>query len=145
MPVDAALPPEVSAGHTAIYTPTVANTPNQIAREVDYLRLCLSRLVENTIHSRSQTESKSTESTKSEESEGYSPWHPPEHTELIAVDEADRLKTAGLEQMRDIYDRGKLGLVLIGMPGIEKRLARYPQLPRFGPKRVGFDCGELRN
>jgi hypothetical protein len=49
-------------------------------------------------------------------------------TRLILVDEADRLKMVSLEQMRAIFDAGGVGLVLIGMPGIEKAYGALPTI-----------------
>lgn len=105
---------------TIFYTPTVHNTPRTIDKDLSWLHTRFSWAVETALHPDTR---------------------PPElihrngpYVELLIVDEADRLKTPGLEVLRDHHDRTGIGLVLIGMPGIERRLARYPQLY----SRVGF-------
>lgn len=50
------------------------------------------------------------------------------HTKLIIIDEADRLRPVSLEQIRDIYDSKNISIAFIGMPGIENKLSRYAQL-----------------
>ncbi|MCD5353717.1 AAA family ATPase [Kineosporia mesophila] len=57
-----------------------------------------------------------------------------DHVEFLVVDEAECLTPSALKHLRDRFDRHHLGLILIGMPGIEKRLTRYPQLY----SRIGF-------
>ncbi len=114
--------PEIMECRTIFYTAPVTATPERVEREVqgawkqfNTLLVEMDRVLRNV-------------------TVWNYPLALPNCVELIIVDEADRLKPAALEQLRDIYDRSRIGLVLIGMPGIEKRLARYPQLY----SRVGF-------
>ncbi len=100
---------------TVLYTPGVVNTPRIVGRDLAGLWRAVSGLARRAAW---QTDA-------AQAAQG---------PDLLIVDEADRLKTAALEQLRDVYDRRHLGLVLIGMPGLQKRLARYPQLY----SRIGF-------
>ena len=55
-------------------------------------------------------------------------------TELIIIDEAERLTPTSLELLRDLHDRHHVALMFIGMPGIDQRFRHYPQLY----SRLGF-------
>jgi AAA domain-containing protein len=109
-------PPDSGPWQTILYTPAVVNTPRIIERDVGGLWRAVFGLARRAIVGHPDPE------------------RGPRPPDLIVVDEADRLKQAGLEQLRDLYDRRHIGLVLIGMPGLQKRLARYAQLY----SRVGF-------
>lgn len=56
------------------------------------------------------------------------------YIDMIIIDESERLNATALEMMRDRYDRTNIALMLIGMPGIERKFSRFPQLY----SRVGF-------
>lgn len=112
------VPAEIAACRTLLFTPGVANTPRAVREQIEAGRLMLRGLAGRAAHDPS--------------SEGRPDFD--DRCELILVDEADRLTTQSLEELRDHYDRNDIGLVLIGMPGFEKRLARYPQLY----SRIGF-------
>ncbi len=113
-------PQQAMEGRTIVYTPKVYNTPRILDNEITFLHERLSWGIEWEL----QIPKDFARLSKS-----CGPC-----AELLIVDEADRLKTPALEQLRDHHDRTGIGLILIGMPGIEKRLARYPQLY----SRVGF-------
>jgi len=107
---------------TVFYTPPVSASPGRIEREVMTLFAAFSYLVE-AANQRHQGKEDFLVTRRFSRL-----------IELLIVDEANRLKDAGLEQIRDMYDRGRFGLILLGMPGLEKRLARAPQLY----SRIGF-------
>ena len=106
---------EILSCRTVFYTAPVAASPGRIEREVMALCAALSYLVEA-----AEQASRGTD-------DFLLAYRIPDRTELVIVDEADRLKMTGLEQLRDLYDRGNFGLMLIGMPGLEKWLARYEE------------------
>ncbi len=107
---------------TVFYTPPVSATVARIEKEVLTLFAAFSYLVEAANQRHQGTEEFLVTRRFSH------------LIELLIVDEANRLKDAGLEQIRDLADRGEFGLVLLGMPGLEKRLMRAPQLY----SRIGF-------
>jgi DNA transposition AAA+ family ATPase len=125
------LPLELAECRSLLYTPDVTNTPRQIENQIISSSSQVSILVEEAINLKCPQ----AETAEAQSTEEYLPytWES-SPIELILVDEADRLKVGGLEQIRALYDRSGLGVILIGMPGLEKRLSRYPQLY----SRVGF-------
>jgi DNA transposition AAA+ family ATPase len=113
-------PAALGDSRSVLWTPTVTITAKQIDQQLPWLCRRFSMLVDRHLD---PVGSRPLPYTREA-------WN----VELLIVDEADRLKTTGLEQLRDFFDRHPIGLVLIGMPGLEKRLARYPQLY----SRIGF-------
>lgn len=103
---------------TLMYTPAITTTARRLAKEIDALHLRMNCLVEQALSVHEEIDGDGVR----------------EYCDLVIVDEADRLKMQALEQLRDLYDGGTADLILIGMPGLEKRLARYPQLY----SRIGF-------
>ena len=110
----------LARSRTVFYTAAVGATLRQIREELDLLMTRVGLCIEEGA------------GAAIDEAQRRSGHIPP--IDLLIVDEAERLSTTGLEYMRDLFDRHGIGLILIGMPGIEKRMARYAQLY----SRIGF-------
>ena len=115
------LPDSLVASRTLFYTPLVHVTGRRLNLEVDLFSHSLSADINRALNPNCQPDIDEYVDI-------------PYLTELVIIDEADRLKTNALEQLRDFFDRNDVGLILIGMPGFERQLARYPQLY----SRIGF-------
>jgi putative transposase len=100
----------------ASYTAPVVAPRERIEREVMALSATLSYVVE------------AAEQASRGKDDFLLAYRQPKRLELVIVDKVQRLEMAGLEQLRDLSDRENAGVVLMGQPGLEKILARYPQL-----------------
>lgn len=109
------LPSSVIHSAAAVYTPDVNATPTRVQSGIRLLRNRFDDLVEQaTTWHRSDDE----------------PYLPHRFLKLLIIDEADRLKPPALEVIRDLHDHSNLSILLVGSPGIERRLRRsgYGQL-----------------
>jgi DNA transposition AAA+ family ATPase len=122
-------PPEVASVESVFYTPPAVSRPRLIASEVEARRNLVNRFAAVA----SQEEAGEAGTDDADRRDGLLP---DEHDRmrLLVVDEANWLRMPDLEQLRSMHDRKGFGLVFVGMPGLEKSLARYPQLY----SRVGF-------
>lgn len=154
-------PLEGPALATVFYTPSVVNTPGSISSEVGRARETLKLLARRPVRLEKEERLESVRQRDEEHQATMLYKHDwlrepipelqptyggtakeyvrkeaqiPDPTSLMLIDEADRLRMASLEQVRAIFDGGQISLILIGMPGLEKRLARYPQFY----SRIGF-------
>jgi hypothetical protein len=115
---DADIPTELASCRAVFITPGVSNTPRSIRNQIESALMLLKGVV-------GQAE----RAHNPDGSQSYNA-----NCDLVVVDEADRLSTNSFEELRDHYDQTQIGLIFVGMPGLEKRLSRYPQLY----SRIGF-------
>ncbi|HHU67253.1 AAA family ATPase [Corynebacterium sp.] len=105
---------------TVFYTPEVATTPKRIREDLAHLSDRVAICIEQHLINSGEVARPTSRLNK--------------YLDMIIIDEFERLNPTALEMMRDRFDRTNIALILIGMPGMERKFSRFPQLY----SRVGF-------
>lgn len=103
---------------TVIYTPWVSMTANSVIVQL----LSLMGIFEATMFNMLK------------ENGSPNPAPTEARVKLIIIDEAHRLKYQSIEHIRDLFDQLQIGIVLMGLHGLEKFIVRLPQFRN----RLGF-------
>jgi DNA transposition AAA+ family ATPase len=119
-PAEAEIHAALARSRTIFHTPTVVGTLRDLRETLEQRIIRVELCIDNHLH-RDETGCRVIKI-----GDGL--------VEMLIFDEAERLSVTALEFIRDLFDRKGVGVILIGMPGMEKRLSRYPQLY----SRVGF-------
>ncbi len=115
-PSDAIAYDALAKARTAFYTPTIGGPVREIRDDLRKLMCRIEGCIDLALHPKEVLPQSR------------------DRIELLVIDEAERLSTQSLEHVRDIFDRTGISVILIGMPGLERKLERYPQLY----SRIGF-------
>lgn len=106
---------------TAFYTPEVLCRPRELIAEIHLSQVRIASCIDGHLRRNDPTTPRIMNGIT-------------KLVELVIIDEAERLTPTALELLRDNHDRTNLGIILIGMPGIDQRFRHYPQLY----SRLGF-------
>lgn len=133
-------PKELHNCKTILYTPIPPFSPHQMSSQLSMEQTVFNLAIKaakinQIIHERTDLTEKDIDAMMTASISDRKNYY-----ELIIVDEAERLNVAALEVLRAYYDQSNVGFIFIGMPGLEKKLSRYPQLY----SRIGF-AHEYRN
>jgi len=110
-----AFPAECSIPRTAFYTPRSTATPKGIEQDVALLLWGVQMIAD---HGRAVAQERSATPVVIR----------PDVVDVLIVDEVDGLSHASLEVLRDVFDRSRLGMVLLGRSGSAERLQKMAAL-----------------